>query len=246
MIDIYVITNSVNNKKYIGQSIDSDYRWKDHKRSAQNGIDYPIYRAMRKYGIESFSFEVIESVDTQEDANLREDFWINELDTRNGDYGYNIRGGGATGLHAEETKKKISESHKQFYIDHPERRLEKGDPFRGSHLTEEQKQHLSEIHTGMTYPACPEEKKQRIAEGVRKASREHPWQTGNSDPEHIRKMTDALRESRENMTPEEKEVLSNRLREANKNQFSSEESRKRHSEIMKAYYAKKRAEKESQ
>ena len=246
MIDIYVITNTVNNKKYIGQSIDHENRWKQHERDSRKGSIYPIHCSIRKYGIENFSFKVIESVDTQEEANSREDFWINSLNTRNSEHGYNIRGGGATGLHSEETKKKIGESHKQNYIDHPELRYEKGNHWRGVPLSEERKQYLSESHTGMTYPPCPEEKKQNNSEKMKKAWEDHPWETGAKTPEHLQKLHDGLKESRENMTPEEKEVLSNKLREANKNQFASEESRKRHSEIMKAYYAKKRAEKETQ
>ena len=64
MIGIYKITNKINGKCYIGQSINIKQRWKGHRKDAfwLNGPDYqyPLYKAIRKYGIENFSFEVIE------------------------------------------------------------------------------------------------------------------------------------------------------------------------------------------
>ena len=63
---IYKITNKVNNKVYIGQSIHVLYRWGQHQRNAFNPnthtYNYPLYRAIRKYGIENFQFEVLEEV----------------------------------------------------------------------------------------------------------------------------------------------------------------------------------------
>ena len=63
MIGIYKITNTINNKVYIGQSIDIAKRWREHKRRAfvQNKeYNKYLYNAFRKYGLENFSFEVIE------------------------------------------------------------------------------------------------------------------------------------------------------------------------------------------
>lgn len=64
MCGIYKITNLINNKIYIGQSMDIHRRWRAHKSSAFNENcsiqDYPLYRAFRKYGIENFSFEILE------------------------------------------------------------------------------------------------------------------------------------------------------------------------------------------
>ena len=65
MIGIYKIENLVNGKCYIGQSKYIEKRWTDHKSNAFNSIQkdqykYPLYRAIRKYGLENFSFEVIE------------------------------------------------------------------------------------------------------------------------------------------------------------------------------------------
>ena len=64
MIGIYKITNLVNGKSYIGQSINIRKRIINHKSTAFNpqerGYNYPLYKDIRKYGINNFSFDVIE------------------------------------------------------------------------------------------------------------------------------------------------------------------------------------------
>lgn len=64
MIGIYKITNLLNDKCYIGQSNNIEKRWKKHKQDYKNikshSYNYPLYRAFRKYGIDNFSFEILE------------------------------------------------------------------------------------------------------------------------------------------------------------------------------------------
>lgn len=72
MIGIYKITNTVNNKKYIGQSINIIDRWREHRQRANNGTEY-LYQAIRKYGIQNFVFEVVEEC-LIEDLNLKEKY----------------------------------------------------------------------------------------------------------------------------------------------------------------------------
>lgn len=78
-IGIYKITNTVNGHCYIGQSREISKRWKNHKVAAFNpndkGYEYPLYRAMRKYGVDNFQFEIIECCHIDE-LNEREKFWI--------------------------------------------------------------------------------------------------------------------------------------------------------------------------
>lgn len=74
MCGIYKITNKINQKCYIGQSVDIKRRWRSHKNDATK-IDYPLYLAFHKYGIENFSFEVIEECD-RDKLNEREIYWI--------------------------------------------------------------------------------------------------------------------------------------------------------------------------
>lgn len=57
---IYSITNKINGKKYIGQSIDIHERWLSHKRkSSWNDQSAKIlYKAFKKYGLENFEFKI--------------------------------------------------------------------------------------------------------------------------------------------------------------------------------------------
>lgn len=61
---IYKIENLINHKVYIGQSINIKIRWKNHlkvsKNPNSNCYEYPLYKAFRKYGINNFSFEILE------------------------------------------------------------------------------------------------------------------------------------------------------------------------------------------
>lgn len=64
---IYKITNLVNGKVYIGQSQDIYNRWYDHKKdSRKKKTNIALYRAFNKYGIENFSFEIIEKCSLEE------------------------------------------------------------------------------------------------------------------------------------------------------------------------------------
>ena len=92
---IYKIENLINNYIYIGQSIDIPKRWREHKNAYQNpnSKDYNmvIYQAMRKYGIENFSFEIVEKCNI-EALNEKEIYWIKHYDSYY--HGYNATLGG--------------------------------------------------------------------------------------------------------------------------------------------------------
>ena len=78
IIFIYKITNTVNNKVYIGQSIRPiEQRFKRHINDAiNNKLDTHFARAIRKYGAECFYIEEIDSASTQEELNQKEQYWI--------------------------------------------------------------------------------------------------------------------------------------------------------------------------
>ena len=112
---IYKITNKINNKCYIGQSVNVPVRWRGHKSSAgcvkrgektiQNNDVQIIHLALAKYGIDNFEFKVIEEVDTQEQANERETYWVAHFNSFNG--GYNCTHGGMNAPKTEEWKRKV-------------------------------------------------------------------------------------------------------------------------------------------
>lgn len=103
MTGIYKITNTVNEKCYIGQSIDIKKRWAKHKREAFAAsckhYHYPLYQDIREYGIENFEFEVLEECDAVK-LNNRESYYIKQYDSLNN--GYNQTEGGGGQLHYNE------------------------------------------------------------------------------------------------------------------------------------------------
>lgn len=81
MAIIYKITNQINGKVYIGETLkDSiDVRWKEHKRdrTKRKNEKRPLYDAMNKYGIENFTIEEIDRCKAEE-VQTYERYWINK------------------------------------------------------------------------------------------------------------------------------------------------------------------------
>lgn len=77
MVGVYKITNNINGKCYIGASKDIEKRFKEHKNSFNKPSLYEktLYVAFRKYGIENFSFEVLEET-SEETMFILEKHWI--------------------------------------------------------------------------------------------------------------------------------------------------------------------------
>lgn len=65
---IYKITNLINGKVYIGQSIHPNKRWLEHCTQAHSKNDnFPIHLAINKYGKENFTFEILEWCDNYDE-----------------------------------------------------------------------------------------------------------------------------------------------------------------------------------
>ena len=95
MIGIYKITNKINGHSYIGQSVHIEKRMREHKLKYnwEREKNKTLYQAFQKYGIENFSFEIIEECEANI-LNIREQFWIAHYNTYNN--GYNMTCGGET------------------------------------------------------------------------------------------------------------------------------------------------------
>jgi group I intron endonuclease len=97
---IYKVTNEINNKIYIGQTEYSLHRRRRLHEYAANKLDDNMifHSAIRKYGVNSFSWEIVEEVNLREELNKREIYYIKKFNCRLPN-GYNILegGGGATG-----------------------------------------------------------------------------------------------------------------------------------------------------
>lgn len=77
MIGIYKITNKITNKSYIGQSVRIERCWKEHQQLTSNSV---ISKAIRKYGVDNFNFEIIETC-SKENLDDREIYWIQYYNT---------------------------------------------------------------------------------------------------------------------------------------------------------------------
>lgn len=121
---IYLAT-SPSGKRYVGQTIKPLSRRKvEHRNAARNpkepGYRSPIARAIRKYGFENITWEILErGITSHEALDARECYWIDKLQTH-GPGGYNRTdgGGGCSGRKvSEETRHKISESNRKTKAD---------------------------------------------------------------------------------------------------------------------------------
>lgn len=93
MIGVYKITNTINDKSYIGISVDIERRWKDHKLpyNWNRESNKLLYRAFSKYDIQNFTFEVLEECKISE-LSEKEKYYIEKYDTLKN--GYNATAGG--------------------------------------------------------------------------------------------------------------------------------------------------------
>lgn len=108
MIGIYKITNLINGKTYIGQSIDIKRRFWDH-RCVSHESNRHLKHALKKYGKENFKYEVLEECQESE-LDDRERYYIETLKPE-----YNVTNGGQDSLrrYPKEVRKKISERSKR-------------------------------------------------------------------------------------------------------------------------------------
>lgn len=88
-MQIYKITNLINNKIYIGKDTTSDPRY--------FGSGLLITRSITKYGIENFTKEVIDETDDYEELSKKEIYWIEKYNSADKNIGYNISKGGDGG-----------------------------------------------------------------------------------------------------------------------------------------------------
>lgn len=126
MAIVYKVTNLINNKIYIGQSV--------YNNSKYYGSGKYLKFAIKKYGKENFIKEVVEECDSS-NLNEREKYWINYYDSIKN--GYNISKGGQKGWmvglkHSDESKKQMSYNH-----------IKEKNHMYGKHHTEETKNKIS-------------------------------------------------------------------------------------------------------
>ena len=96
-VGIYLYTNKINGKQYVGQSVDIEARHKRHVyRSKGNKPIQVIDRAIKKYGIDNFDFNILVEC-PKDDLNNQEDYWVKYWDTYKTDNYNMVVGGGSLG-----------------------------------------------------------------------------------------------------------------------------------------------------
>ena len=113
---IYKATNILNQKIYVGQTIHTlEKRKSQHERAHRysHSKNFIFSRAIKKYGKENFTWEIIDSATSIDELNKKEIFWIEKLNSlaENG-LGYNEKYGGNNHKHSHITKSKIKNSQK--------------------------------------------------------------------------------------------------------------------------------------
>ena len=157
---IYKITNLINGKIYIGQTINAEKRWKEHQSiSRRDNKPQYIHRAIAKYDVNNFIFEVIDFAANQFQADCLEQNYILQLNTMNGKNGYNQSFGGQVSSpmkgrkHSQSTKDKISAINKGMLG------INKGKKF-----SKETRKKISIAKKGITFS---EEIRKKIGDGHR-------------------------------------------------------------------------------
>lgn len=158
---IYIYTNKINGHQYVGQTNNLQKRFNGHKSDSYNknshSYDYPLHRAIRKYGLENFTFEVLESGLTQDQANKRESYWIEQKQTHISQGGYNITKGGDSHLGQKVSWEELKEKGKVFSgeeIEDIQQRLingEKYDDIINIYAPRLKRSFLSNLNQGVNY-----------------------------------------------------------------------------------------------
>ena len=94
---LYLIHNKINGKMYVGQTERTmDERWSEHIHSTNRSRHYPLYRAMKKHGVENFEVLQLCAAETQESADRLEMILIMAARSK-APHGYNLTDGGKRG-----------------------------------------------------------------------------------------------------------------------------------------------------
>ena len=140
---IYKATNKINGKVYVGQTVRSlSERMAEHARHTETAFD----KAVKKYGLDAFVVEQIDSASDMDELNQKEIYWISFYNSVVPN-GYNMcEGGGNTkGFHhSEESKTKMSEAKADSFFG-------ENNPFFGKTHSEESRQKMSAKRKGMAH-----------------------------------------------------------------------------------------------
>ena len=149
---VYMYTNKISGRRYVGITNNLERRYKEHLRHSTQLIDKKI----KEYGIDNFDFEIL-FIGTYDECKIKEQEYIEQYETMVYQNGYNVTkgGDGVVGFsHSEESKKKMSDSHKNIpHKPHSEETKQKiSDSLTGRKLNEEQRKAISNGKIGDKNP----------------------------------------------------------------------------------------------
>jgi group I intron endonuclease len=131
-VHIYKFTHLESGRCYIGQTVQNPNRRRlEHiSGSRYSKKTYHFHNALKKYGIDAFSFEVIAVATTIDELNLLEEQFVEKFDSINN--GFNIRKPGNNKTHSVESIERMRSSQR---VAHARRKLEGRDTFKKSKKT---------------------------------------------------------------------------------------------------------------
>lgn len=149
---VYVITNLITGKQYVGQTIQTlSKRWARHGwHCTTSARRMPISDAIGKYGKENFTIKELKVCDSIEELNHWEMYYANTLNTWVPN-GYNLKAGDGKGSMSEATRQKISQSNKGRYVSQ-ETRKRLSESHKGIKMKDSTKKILSNLHKGKPLP----------------------------------------------------------------------------------------------
>lgn len=176
---IYITTNLINNRKYIGQKKSDYFKGTDYLGSGKI-----LKQAVAKYGYENFKVDLLEECSSKEELDCQEKYWIKKYNAVDSPEFYNIAFGGQSRVHrqSEESKRKLRVSHlrenlseetlRRMSLSQKARMVRYGNPFKGKHHTEESKKKLAVAHLRENLPT---EVRQSLSQQCSQRNRGRVW-----------------------------------------------------------------------
>jgi predicted GIY-YIG superfamily endonuclease len=114
---VYKLTNTINNKIYIGQTTNLINRLNQYRNNNplnDKKSKYEMMYEVYKYGFNVFDLEIVDTANSKEELWEKERLWISQLNATNPLIGYNKKTGGAGGILNPESREKMSISSRSF------------------------------------------------------------------------------------------------------------------------------------
>lgn len=231
MSHIYILTNTINDKQYVGQSVHLTTRLNQHRHGYGH---FFLQRAIKKYGWEAFALKTIEVADEKLDE--MEKTYIKTLGTL-APNGYNLTTGGSNGRRSQHTKQKMSQNMKRFLASlTPEQvmeRLQKKSIAAKRHylslLPEEREKYWKRLHN-----ISVEQKQQRTIKALNTLQSKPKDELTRINEQRKQ----SLRQSHDSKTVQEKQIIAAHISAAKKGKPLSLEHRQKLSDAAKARWKK--------